>query len=160
MGDKSIRYFKYTKFRKKIKEKKLKDILDNRPKHPGKCPFCDGDPQLKVDSSHVYYGNNRGPIWECDCGARVGCHEGTNLPLGTLANDRVRYFRRLAHYSFDKLWEKLSKTRFFIDRYGAYQWLAVKMGMEVSKCHIGMMNIEDCKKVIEFCDFLRETGVK
>ena len=48
---------------------------------------------------------------------------------------------------FDTLWrEKLMK------RNQAYKWLAVQLGIESRDCHIGMFDIETCKKVIELAN--------
>ncbi len=56
------------------------------------CPFCNSSVSL-VDSAKVY-GRSYGFIYLCDqypkCDARVGCHPGSNKPLGTLADKELR----------------------------------------------------------------------
>jgi len=86
-------------------------------------------------------------FWVCDpCGARVGCHKGTDSPLGTMANHELRTFRQQAHTAFDPKWRKTNKPRS-----KAYAWLAKKMRISTSNCHIGSFNIEQCKQVIRIC---------
>lgn len=92
------------------------------------------------------------PVWICrPCGAYVGCHTGTTLPLGTAAGKALRGWRRAAHDAFDPTWRRGgNRTR-------AYAWLAREMGLSREACHIGMMDIEQCKQVVEICQ-LRSKG--
>ena len=102
------------------------------------CDYC-GKPARCVDSAIVYEGRSYGPIWYCkECQAWVGCHRGTNKPLGRLANAELRRMKRLAHASFDKLWR--GKSAF--TRRAAYEWLAEEMGLPVEQTHIGMFDVE------------------
>jgi hypothetical protein len=101
-----------------------------------------------VDSAIVYEGRSYGPIWYCkECQAWVGCHRGTNKPLGRLANAELRRMKCLAHASFDKLWR--GKSAF--TRRAAYEWLAEEMGLPVEQTHIGMFDVEQCNKCIDIC---------
>lgn len=98
-------------------------------------------------------------MWRCpDCGAYVGCHPGTEEPLGRLANAELRYWKKLAHDAFDllwkdgvinKIWPKYIKG--ITNRTKAYIWLSNKLGIPKERMHIGMLNIEDCKRVVEIC---------
>ena len=109
------------------------------------CGYCEGKPSL-VDSSKVYkksYGN----IWLCECGARVGVHKQSNEPLGRLADKELRGFKKLAHAAFDPMWD----CRVTGSRKKAYAWLANEMGMTKDRCHIGMMDVEQCKWIIDLC---------
>ena len=59
-----------------------------------KCPYC-GAPVLLKDSNYVYHNNkNYGKMWVCsnypECDAYVGCHPGTTIPLGRLADSALR----------------------------------------------------------------------
>ena len=111
------------------------------------CDYC-GKPARLVDSAIVYEGRRYGMIWYCKaCHAWVGCHEGTNKPLGRLANADLRLQKRLAHAAFDPLWR--GKT--FFTRRAAYEWLAEEMGLPIEKTHIGMMDVDQCKEVIRIC---------
>lgn len=123
------------------------------------CPEC-GNPGRLVDSS-IVYGRSYGPIWYCDCckGATyVGCHKGTNEPLGTMATARLRYYRKRAHAAFDPLWKNKTAK---MDRDEAYWWLASRMGLEKDECHIAMFDEEQCKMAERVCRYKRGLlGVK
>lgn len=108
------------------------------------CPYCGGVPLL-VDSA-VVYGRSYGPIWRCPrCGAYVGCHKGTDKPLGRLADARLRAAKKSAHASFDTIW--ISRR---MRRGEAYSWLSKKLGIPIEDTHIGMMDIETCELVIAY----------
>ena len=110
------------------------------------CPYCKKVAEL-VPCGVVYgytksYALNL--IYLCrDCEAWVGTHTGTIIPLGTLANERLRLIRQKAHKHFDPIW----KNRTTRER--GYRWLSQQMGLPFDKTHIGMFNEEQCKKVIE-----------
>lgn len=112
-----------------------------------KCPYCGADAVLE-DSAKVYR-KSYGLIWICsnypECDAFVGCHQGTDKPKGTLANPALRTLRKEAHYHFDKKWACRK------DRKDWYAWLGEHMGLSRDDCHIGMMNEEQCRQVIELC---------
>lgn len=112
------------------------------------CDYC-GKPAHFVDSAIVYHGISYGMIWYCpDCQAWVGVHRGTNVPLGRLANAQLRDWKRAAHAAFDPLWR--GKTPF--TRRAAYAWLSGEMNLPPEKTHIGMFDIDQCRKVIEICN--------
>lgn len=115
----------------------------NSVKYKVICPYC-GKPAEYVDSEEIY-GESYGMIYLCrDCDAYVGCRKGSKRPLGELADATTRMWRHRAHSCFDWLWRK----RYF-SRGGAYYWLAQQMGLDTKLTHIGMFNIEQCKKVID-----------
>lgn len=111
------------------------------------CPYCGGFARL-VDSSDVYRsGRNYGKLWACmPCGAWVGVHKNsrTFAPLGRLANAELRKAKIEAHSAFDRLWKEWD-----LDRDEAYSWLADRLGIEARECHIGMFDLEMCRRVIE-----------
>lgn len=80
--------------------------------------------------------------------AYVGVHKGTDKPLGRLANAELRYWKRAAHAAFDPLW-KYGRFKGFRDV--AYGWLAKRMGLPMELTHIGMFDVDQCKKVIQIC---------
>jgi hypothetical protein len=84
--------------------------------------------------------------WCKDCDAYVGCHKGTEKPLGKLANKELRQWRMKAHNAFDPFWKHGN-----MDRSEAYLWLANELGIDVKKCHIGMFDIEQCKRTVKAC---------
>lgn len=78
--------------------------------------------------------------------AYVGVHKGTDRPLGRLANAELRYWKKAAHAVFDPLWQR---GPFRGHRNVAYGWLAQKMNLPIEKTHIGMFDVEQCKKAIQ-----------
>jgi hypothetical protein len=105
-----------------------------------RCRDCGKTPVLKPDSKHIYNGHDYGPVWECECGNRVGCHKGTTTPLGSVCNEPTRIARQKVHQIFDPLWKK----GLLPSRKDAYKWLARKMDMPNRKCHISMFNLDEC----------------
>ncbi|EAQ8934078.1 TPA: hypothetical protein O7S29_003040 [Salmonella enterica] len=82
--------------------------------------------------------------WICfNCHAWVGCHHNTCYPYGTLANVSLRSLRRELHQVFDNIWVNGSYSR-----YEAYAWLAGKLSIPVSECHIGLFNEDTCIKAM------------
>lgn len=116
-----------------------------------KCPYCGGGVKL-VSSSVVYKSKKlqKNKVWVCEnyptCDAYVGCHPGTEIPLGRLANEHLRNLKVEAHRQFDPIW-KCS----LMSRNEAYAWLADMLGLDPKDCHIGMFSPEVCKKVINIC---------
>ena len=121
------------------------------------CPYCRGPAHLV--GGHVIY--PRRPdlatkaFWYCPpCKAWVGCHPGTHNPLGRLADAELRTAKMNAHSAFDQLWrrkmkrEGCSKSK---ARKAGYAWLAEQLGMDRERCHIGMMDVPDCLRVVEVC---------
>jgi hypothetical protein len=43
-------------------------------------------------------------FWICACGAYVGCHKGTEKPLGNLPTEELRRARNHIHALLDPLW--------------------------------------------------------
>jgi hypothetical protein len=76
----------------------------------------------------------------------VGCHKGTTLPLGRLANAELRKAKMDAHAAFDPMWRNgaMSRGR-------AYGWLAKQLGIDKKRCHIGYFSLEECRRVMEVC---------
>ena len=110
------------------------------------CDYCVKPAELADDS--VIYGRSYGhKIWLCrSCNAYVGCHRGTDKPLGRLADSRLRHYKRAAHDAFDPIWKF---GRFRNNRSGAYAWMAEAMRLPKEKAHIGMFDVTDCMKLIQ-----------
>lgn len=133
------------------------------------CPYCNAAARL-ADSYEVY-GRSYGPIWICsnypECDAYVGCHKGTNVPLGRLADRALRAYKKAAHARFDPLWreapriyqlsgdkqERAKAQRVIRQRARArtYAWLANQLGITPDECHIGMFDCDTCQRVIDIC---------
>jgi hypothetical protein len=79
-------------------------------------------------------------IWYCSaCGAFVGCHEGTDVPLGLMADRDTRQARYELHKVFDRLWKKGP-----LARDDAYRWLASVLNLPPEWAHISMLSEEQC----------------
>jgi len=124
------------------------------------CPYC-GNPPEFVTGEAIY--PHRPDLFYkkfylCKpCDAFVGCHaaadkdgkggsgDGT-VPLGRLANAELRKYKMAAHTALDFLWQggKMSRGK-------AYRLLARKLSLYPDECHIGMFDVDTCKRVIEIC---------
>lgn len=105
-------------------------------------------------TSQQFYGKDYGTnLFVCEpCDAWVGCHKGTKRPLGRLANRELRYWKKQAHKYFDAKWIKFPKGKSRQrKRSEAYAWLAVQLNIKPKDCHIGMFDVDTCKKVVEAC---------
>lgn len=114
------------------------------------CQYCQGSVAY-TDNSVIYGGKTYGEhpyIYRCDdCGAFVGSHKGTNIPLGTLADHETREARKRAHSAFDHIWKN---SRGAVTRSAAYRWLATKLGIQKHECHMAWFDKETCAKVVRF----------
>lgn len=121
-----------------------------------KCPYCKSDVNL-VDS-YLIYRRSYGRAWLCSqfpkCDSYVGCHPGTDKPLGRLANAELRKAKMEAHKAFDALWKRKmerDKCSQRVARSAGYKWLAQQLSIEINECHIAMFDLDKCKKVLEVC---------
>ena len=111
------------------------------------CPYCHSEAEL-VGGSAVY--PHRKDLaskcfWMCKpCDAYVGCHPGTDKPLGRLANSELRRWKMLAHSKFDPLWRSGSMSRS-----EAYSQLSKALGIPRSAAHIGMCDVEQWTGVVD-----------
>lgn len=117
-----------------------------------KCPYCGAEVVL-TDAINIYHcrkSEDWGKVWVCsnypECDAYVGCHKGTDIPLGRLANARLRTLKAEAHKQFDPLWRSG-----LMSRKEAYKWLADMLGIPLEDCHIGLFDVRVCQKVIHLC---------
>ena len=107
------------------------------------CPYCNEE-AVWCENKEVY-GKNYGRsyvIYLCkQCDARVGCHNNTKEPLGTMANKELREWRMKVHTFIDLLW-KSNKMK----RQTVYRRLNEFFKKEI---HVGSSDIELCKQIIE-----------
>jgi len=132
--------------------------LPNRLVYKGLiCPYC-GNKTEFIDSSFVYK-RSYGMIYICKpCDAYVHVHKGTSKALGRLANRELREAKKEAHFHFDKI-ARTAQINFIWDedvakmnsRQKAYKWLAMQLQIPEPHCHIGMFDVDACKKVVEIC---------
>ena len=111
------------------------------------CPTCSARGTL-VTGVEVYphrpdLADKR--FWVCQpCDTRVGCHPGTDRPLGRMANAQTRALKSKAHEAFDPLWRDGAMTRS-----AAYAWLAGSLGLR--EAHMGSLSDLDLARVVELC---------
>ena len=117
------------------------------------CRYC-GKQTVYVDSSEVY-GRSYGMIYLCrPCDAWVGVHKGTNKALGEVANKELRHWKKKAHAYFDPLWrakikrDGVSKSK---ARGMGYLWLSDQLGIPPAETHIGMFDVDMCRRVVDLC---------
>lgn len=121
---------------------------------PPVCSHC-GQTSRLTTGAEVYPGLQhlaaRGFYLCALCQAWVGCHEGTTIPLGTLADSPLRKLRSQLHEKFDPLWgamvesQGISRSR---ARSRAYSWLAGWLQVNLERCHIGMFDETQCNKAM------------
>lgn len=113
------------------------------------CPYC-SQPAKLVGGLAIYPHRKDLAdklLYQCaPCKAHVGCHPGTKNPLGRLANAELRKAKMAAHAAFDPIWQSGEKKR-----KAAYAWLSDATGIPKNDCHIGMMDVADCLKVVNAC---------
>lgn len=86
-------------------------------------------------------------FYQCrPCGAYVGVHPNTTKPLGRLANAELRRAKMSVHAAFDPIWKEGGRRRG-----DAYAWLARELGISRSQCHVGMFDLETCRRAIAAC---------
>ena len=117
-----------------------------------KCPYCGAEARLR-DADFIYHNaksRHWGKMWVCSnfpkCNSYVGCHKGTTIPMGRLANERLRTLKAEAHRQFDPLWKSG-----LMSRRDAYRWLADMLHIDLEDRHIGMFDIKMCQKTIHLC---------
>jgi hypothetical protein len=114
---------------------------------PTTCPY--GHDRVDLVSHTEIYGREYGEwpyAYLCrDCGAYVGLHPHTDIPLGTLANEELRRARNLCKPPFETLWksEKMTRSQ-------AYIALAEHLGLETEQCHFAWFDIDQCRKAKEW----------
>lgn len=117
------------------------------------CPYCERESEL-VDSIEIY-GTSYGMIYLCrPCQSWVGVHKSNEtVALGRLANAELREAKKQVHLSFDVLWKKKieSGCTKHEARTAAYVWLSKELDIPIAITHIGMFDVDQCKKVVELC---------
>lgn len=123
---------------------------------PPVCPYCNTVSRL-VNSSKIYH-RDFGMIYLCanypECDTYVGVQKGTTVPLGTMANQLLRYMRRQAHAVFDPLVEwKMERDGVSKNeaKRAAYKWLGAQLNIPAKECHIAMFDEDRCSRTIDLC---------
>ena len=125
------------------KHKKKKGFQPNRMR----CPYC-GAPAIYRSADGIHRENHGNTmLYVCanypKCDAYVRVHEGTKIPVGTMANKELRNLRRTAHLYFDQLYMTGLMTKD-----AAYQWLSNLLCTPPSEAHIGHLGEYYCREVI------------
>ena len=114
------------------------------------CPYCGAQAVLrpatvvhgKAPPNEKVYVCARFPA----CDAYVSAHRESQMPMGTLANKRLREYRQQAHLALNKLWETGLMTR-----KEAYRWLQLQLGLPEPEAHIAHFSEYRCQQVITLC---------
>ena len=121
------------------------------------CPYC-SHPAKSATGADIYphlpeIAHKQ--FYRCQpCNAWVGCHDGTDKPLGRLADAELRMAKRQCHALFDPLWKRrmvISDCKKQVARGLGYAWLARELGIDAKDCHIGMFDLPTCRRVIAIC---------
>lgn len=122
------------------------------------CPYCN-QASARVTGADAYPHRpdlKAKTFYQCaPCRAWVGCHPGTDKPLGRLADAELRAAKQAAHYAFDPLWARVMRRDSISKgeaRGRAYAWLAKELGIAPEDCHIGMFDPEQCRRVVRICN--------
>jgi len=121
------------------------------------CPYCHSTAELSTGAeqypNHPHLATKK--VWVCrSCDARVGCKGDTDIPLGSLADGKLRAARQAAHDTFDPLWQEMWRLNGGPEqdaRLTAYAWLADQLGIPAEQCRFGGMEYEQCLKATLVC---------
>ena len=119
------------------------------------CPYCHR--RATLENGSIIYPHRPDLhvklFWVCpgSCDAWVGCHPGTTRSMGRIANKELRQAKIRAHDVFNPIFKDGRMTRG-----EAYRWLAEKLGIPREECHIGMFDVDGCRRVVEACKNLSE----
>lgn len=135
---------------------------------PTECRYCVSGAVELVNNREVY-GREYGPwpyMYLCqNCGASIGLHRDTDIPLGTLANYQLREARKSCKAHFEELRALVSEERIkrlpkryrvsaqhlIMTRTELYQWLARKLDIPFEECHWGMFEVQQCEVAAAYC---------
>lgn len=142
-----------TDFRSRICRRAVKRVKNPLPV-PTECRYCQGTVRL-ANNSEVY-GRSYGSwpyLYLCEntqCRAYVGLHPRTDIPLGSLADARLREARKNEKRHFDRLWRP-GPQAMFSNRSEAYSWLADKLEIPLAACHWAWFDLARCRKAGQIC---------
>ena len=112
---------------------------------PAVCNYCESD-VVYTSNAEIYgreYGN--GKCYKCTkCDAYVNVHNGTDIPMGRLANKELRELKKKCHFLFDPVWKNVRLTRS-----AAYQRLAKLIGIPPGECHFGWFDKDLLERSLE-----------
>ena len=98
-----------------------------------RCPYCHKS-HIKLMTQIEFWKKDfdGGKLYVCqNCEARVGCHKGTDMPMGPLSDEECRQLRMEIHKIIDSKWSTKEQ------RQKVYEELAIKYGKPF---HIGWLD--------------------
>ena len=124
-------------------KKKRKGVVNYAPR----CPYC-GSTTVYRSATGIYTENpDNVMLYVCKnypaCDAYIRTQKGTAIPIGEMANGKLRALRTDAHRLFNQLYLKQ-----YMPKRTAYVWLSSVLGVPYSKAHIGQLSELQCELVI------------
>ena len=124
-------------------KKKRKGVTNYAPR----CPYC-GSTTVYRSATGIYTDNpDDVMLYVCKnypaCDAYIRTQKGTAIPLGQMANGKLRALRTDAHRLFNQLYLKG-----YMPKQTAYGWLSSVLGVPQEKAHIGQLSELQCELVI------------
>lgn len=113
------------------------------------CPECGDDMVLRNSQYGPFYGCINYPM----CKATHSAHKDNGKPLGTPTDKETRMWRQKAHASFDRFWKKWGYKRC-----ESYVLMQSMMQLPPDEAHIGLFDMEQCKKLIKLVEDNKPNG--
>lgn len=99
------------------------------------------------------YKSNKG-VWACPvCGDKVGCHGGSDIAFGSVANQATANIRRKLHVKIDTLWKEGILTRTEV-----YENISSLLGVHRCYAHVAMLGYNQCKLVDKWATAMKKFG--
>lgn len=134
----------------KGKQKKTKGKRKGINYDTMRCPYCGSSVKFRSADGIYRDNSNRTMLYVCshypECDSYVRVHTGTRVPVGSMANKKLRTLRKTAHEYFDQLYQSG-----LMDKQAAYQWLSDLIAAPLSEAHIGYLGEYYCQVVIDEC---------
>ncbi len=116
------------------------------------CCKCSKQVKARITNGAEVYPHRKDlnglKFWRCDgCDNFVGCHKqgGGTKPLGVIASQQIKNYRKAIHAKIDPLWKHGKYTRKAL-----YKNLSKKLGYEYHTANL--KTVEECKRVLIIAD--------
>ena len=124
-------------------KKKRKGVTNYAPR----CPYC-GSTTVYRSATGIYAEKpDNVMLYVCTnypaCDAYIRTQKGTAIPIGEMANGKLRALRTDAHRLFNQLYLKR-----YMPKRTAYIWLSSVLGVPYEKAHIAQLSEMQCELVI------------
>ena len=128
------------------KEQRNKFLMDYMIYNGRFCHRCRTFTEYKANKS----------IWVCpECGDRVGCHEGTDIAFGSVANPVTAKLRVKLHAKIDSIWRGGVLTRTEV-----YEQMSSLLGVHKCYTHVAMLGYNQCMLVKKWATAVNKYGVE